>query len=354
MGPTGNTRVVQIHPTRRCNLRCLHCYSSSSPEERGMLDAALLLPAISALAEEGYQWVSLSGGEPILYPPLPALLEHAKSEGMSTAMVSNGMLLTRRQLDRIQPHLDLLVISVDGKPASHNVMRGSEQAFDLMASRLPELRERDIPFGFIFTLTQHNLDELPWVAEFAADNGARLLQIHPLEDYGNAARRLRGKVPDATEGAYAWLLGKQIHDRLKERLAVHLDLIHRGVAERCPELIYAGPDEPDAVAGLAELISPLVIEPDGAVVPLQYGFSRQLAVGHLGEAPIGSLAKRWRRQRWPAFRSLCRALRDEIIAAPEPTFLNWYERIAAKAEDELGQPLTLAQGRQGGTWQIAG
>ncbi len=319
-----------------------------------MLDAALLFPAISDLAIEGYQWISLSGGEPVLYPPLPALLQHAKGQGLRTAMVSNGMLLTPRQLDRIQPNLDLLVLSVDGKPESHNLMRGSEQAFELMASRLPDLRERGIPFGFIFTLTQHNLDELPWVAEFAANSGARLLQIHPLEDYGNAARRLRGKVPDATEGAYAWILGKQIHDRLKDRMAVHLDLIHSSVAERSPELIYAGHEEPDEAAGLAQLISPLVIEPDGAVVPLQYGFSRQLAVGHLAEARLGSLAKRWRKQRWPTFRALCRALRDDIAAAPEPTFLNWYERIADKAADALGQPLALPQGRQGGAPELAG
>ena len=83
-----------------------------------MLDAALLFPAISDLTIEGYQWISLSGGEPVLYPPLPALLQHAKGQGLRTAMVSNGMLLTPRQLDRIQPNLDLLVLSVDGKPAA--------------------------------------------------------------------------------------------------------------------------------------------------------------------------------------------------------------------------------------------
>ena len=39
MGPTGKSRIVQIHPTRRCNLRCLHCYSSSGPEVKGELPA---------------------------------------------------------------------------------------------------------------------------------------------------------------------------------------------------------------------------------------------------------------------------------------------------------------------------
>jgi MoaA/NifB/PqqE/SkfB family radical SAM enzyme len=319
-----------------------------------MLDAALLVPAITDLASEGYNWVSLSGGEPVLYPPLPELLKHSQALGMQTTLVSNGMLLTARQLDRIQPHLDLLVISLDGKPESHNAMRGSERAFELMASRLAGLRQRGLAFGFIFTLTQHNLDELPWVAEFAASSGARLLQIHPLEDFGNATRRLRGKVPDGTEGAYAWVLGQQIQKRLEGRMTVQVDLLHSSVVERAPEVVYAADAEPAQEAGLAELISPLVIEADGTVVPLQYGFPRQLALGSLAEASLPTLAKRWRECRWPVFRSLCRALRDEILSAPEATFFNWYECVAAKAEAQFGKPVSLPRRREGGALDLAG
>ena len=35
MGPTGDTyRVLQLHVSRRCNLSCRHCYSTSGPEFR--------------------------------------------------------------------------------------------------------------------------------------------------------------------------------------------------------------------------------------------------------------------------------------------------------------------------------
>ncbi len=70
MGPTGKARILQIHPTRRCNLSCLHCYSSSSPHERDVLDVALLCDAISDAVEEGYNIASISGGEPLVYQPL--------------------------------------------------------------------------------------------------------------------------------------------------------------------------------------------------------------------------------------------------------------------------------------------
>ena len=329
MGPTGNTRVVQIHPTRRCNLRCLHCYSSSSPEERGVLDAALLFPAVADLAEEGYDGVSLSGGEPLLYPELGSLLGHAKRQGLSTAVVSNGMLLTPKRLDAIQLHTDLLVISIDGKPASHNAMRDSAKAFDVMVSRLESLRRRGMTFGFIFTLTQHNLDELPWVAEFAVNAGARLLQIHPLEGFGHALRTLAGKVPDELEGAYAWALAERIRAATRGRLAIQVDLVHSEAVLANPAAFFAA--ETAAVGTrLSELLSPLVIEPDGAVVPLQYGFAREYALGNLHSQTVPRMARRWRQFTWPAFQELCRGLSDELSAGPS-RFLNWYEAIAQHA-----------------------
>jgi MoaA/NifB/PqqE/SkfB family radical SAM enzyme len=52
-------------------------------------------------------------------------------------------------------------------------MRASPHAFAQMASRLKGLRSSGIPFGFIFTLTQQNVHELQWVADFAAEQGAR-------------------------------------------------------------------------------------------------------------------------------------------------------------------------------------
>jgi MoaA/NifB/PqqE/SkfB family radical SAM enzyme len=297
-----------------------------------MLDATLLLPALADLAAEGFRWVSLSGGEPILYPPLPKLLRHAHAQGLKTAVVSNGMLLNPKRLDTIAEHTDLLAISLDGKPSSHNAMRGSERAFEVMASRLEDIRARGLTFGFIFTLTQHNLDELPWVADFALNAGAKLLQIHPLECFGSAAVRLPGKVPDGLEGAYAWVLAQQIQKRAGPRMAVQIDLLYSEAVKRDPGLIYAGAQEEARNARLGELLSPLVVEPDGTAVPLKYGFSRAHALGNLHGGRIPELYREWHAERWPRFQRLCQMLYEQIVAAPSPYFFNWYEALAQLAE----------------------
>jgi len=281
MGPTGDSyRVLQIHPSRRCNLRCLHCYSSSGPEERGEISVALLRDALTEASEEGYTVAGVSGGEPLLYKPLHELLQHAHECNMLTTVTSNGMLLDERRLETLQGITDLLAISLDGVPASHNRNRASERAFDTMASRLEGVRRSGIPFGFIFTLTLHNLHELDWVANFALKQGAQLLQIHPLEEVGRAKQFLSRARPDEIESAYAYLELLRIQALAGDTLRVQLDLIDRNLLRSSPSRVFADkPSVDETSLSLSDLVSPLVIEADGTLVPIQYGFAREYALG---------------------------------------------------------------------------
>ncbi|MCB1724672.1 MAG: radical SAM protein [Chromatiaceae bacterium] len=335
MGPTGHYRVVQIHLTRRCNLECRHCYSSSSPRATDALTPGVLRTALDELAGEGYTWASFSGGEPMLYPQLSEVLGHARSLGIRTGIVSNGMLLSPRRLDAIAPVTDLLVISLDGKPASHNAMRNSPKAFDTMAMRLPELRARDIDFGFLFTLTQHNLDELPWVVEFAVNVGAKALQIHPLDCFGNAAKHLAGKSPDALEGAYAWQLAEYVRSKLDGRLTLQVDLLHSELLQRHPDRFFLDIGYKMPRRPLAEQLSPLVVEPDGEVVPLQYGFARRFALGNLHRDSVHDMAGRWYDRIGPQLGHVARRVSHTLAEQP-PQFIDWYALMASQARRGAG------------------
>lgn len=342
MGPTGEQfRVVQVHPTRLCNLRCQHCYSLSGPEERGQLPLAFLRTALIDAAVEGYNVMGVSGGEPLLYESLRPLLIHARAVGMSTTVTSNGMLLDDRRIGEIGGLVDVLAISLDGVPASHNRMRCSERAFDTMAARLEGVRRAGLPFGFIFTLTLHNVHELDWVAQFAVEQGAKLLQIHPLEITGRAVAQLAESSPDETESAYAYLEVDRIQKRYGDRLQFQLDLLDRtllcGNAGRL--LADAPPENLDEVP-LSDLVSPLIIESDGAMVPVRHGFSRHYALGNLHSTSLCRAARDWRRSRSAPFRALCRRVYDELLRPTELPFANWYEVIAraAAAEEREATP----------------
>jgi hypothetical protein len=194
-----------------------------------------------------------------------------------------------------------------------------------------------MPFGFIFTLTQYNLHEAPFVLEFALEQGASLFQIHPLETVGRARERMAGAQPDAVEMSFASLVAAEAQAAAGDRLFVQLDLVNTDLLHQHPERVYADALEDGvdvARRSLAELISPIVIEADGWVSPLQYGFPRCFAIGDLNTAGLGALARAWRGERYARFREVCMTTFRELTerSGDELPMVDWYERVSAQAE----------------------
>jgi Fe-coproporphyrin III synthase len=318
--------IIQIHPTRRCNLSCLHCYSTSSPRERDQLGAETIIESLNSAYRQGYRTASFSGGEPMLCADLGALLRHAKSLGMGTTVTSNGMLLTAERLKMLQGCTDVLAISLDGLPETHDRMRDCPGAFQRMAANLEAVRASGVDFGFIFTLTLHNVNEAAWAADFALGQGAKLFQIRPLEEVGRAAEALAGCRPDELESAYAYLEAERIRGRFGNRLFVQLDLFHRDLVERVPERFYAETEWP-AATNLAQCVSPIVIEADGTVSPIGYGFGRRFTIGRLPDRSLDDLAREWMSNVYPAFRELCRGVYRQACRPSPLPFINWYEML---------------------------
>jgi Fe-coproporphyrin III synthase len=324
-----SAKVLQIHPTRRCNLRCLHCYSSSAPEARDTLPVGLLASALDQARLEGYDLAGFSGGEPLLYPDLAQLVEQAKGLGYYTTVTTNGMLLNRARLAPLRGTLDLLAVSLDGVRESHNQMRASPRAFDAMRRGLVAVREHEFVFGFIFTLTQWNLHELDAVAEIAVEEGARLLVVHPLEMVGRARDELLGYRPDGIELATSALAVAQLQQQYESRLLVQWDCFDRSALAKDPARYYAGGDIRQPDMRLAELVLPLVIEPDGAVVPIEYGFPRGFALGNLYQDSLEVMAQRWKVEGYGPFLHHCKSVYADVLdRSEEGRFFNWYEEVA--------------------------
>ena len=68
-------------------------------------------------------------------------------------------------------------------------MRGRPGAFERLLTGLPALRDSGIPFGFLITLTQFNAHHLERAAGFAREQGAAMLQVHPLQPTGGSRAR---------------------------------------------------------------------------------------------------------------------------------------------------------------------
>ena len=324
-------RTMQLHVTRKCNLTCVHCYSNSGPQETQVLDCETLAAAIADGVQLGYGAVSLSGGEPFLYPDMVPLLAHAKANGMKTGTVTNGMFLDQRRLERLRDVLDLVVISLDGAPERHNRMRANPRAFEVMEGKLANLREAGIPFGFLFTLSRDNAHELVWAAEFAMEQGARALQVHPLDEIGRGAGPdMAGELPDQRAAILATQLAQFVHDRCDGRLLISVDYQLKDGTCR-----VSGPNE-----RFSDLVTTLTVEPDGWVVPGGYGFNRAYALGRLGEAPLAQMAEDWSaRGSKRAFAELVAQERKDAQGSDAPALSNMAAELRKAAH---GTPLSTS------------
>lgn len=331
-GPA-RTAILQIHASLRCNLSCAHCYSSSGPLERTELDVPTICKVISDAAEMGYRVVSMSGGEPLMYGGLDAVLAHAKSLNMFTTVTTNGFFSTQKRLGNLHKLVDGLAISLDGPPDFHNEIRGSAHAFERLEAGLEHVREAGIPFGFIHTLTQRNWEHLLWVAEFAAANGARLLQVHPLELMGHAESQMAGQGPETDVLAKVYVLAFALASKYSDTLKVQLDLLYREHLREEPELVYAGEQEDEWDQPVpAQLLGLLVLEPDGTVVPVSYGFARQFRLCNVKEQGLADAWPGYLSKGYPHFRGLCRQVWSELSAPDAPLLSNWHEVIASRSK----------------------
>ena len=323
-------RIVQVHPTLTCNLRCTHCYSASGPEQRGELDLSLLKDVLTDAAALGYESVAVSGGEPLAYRSLVPLLEHAREAGLRTLVTTNGTLLDDARAKRLRGLVDVLAISVDGPPEIHNQVRASTRAFEQTGRGIETAAAHGFRFGIIHALSRRTWEHLPWLAEFAVERGATLLQIHPLERAGRAASGMADDAPDDEVLARAYLIAAAIETAHPE-LVVQYDVFDRVLIADEPDLIYAAEETP-AGGEAADLLGLLVVENDGTVVPLTYGVARRLAICNLHERRLANAWPAYRASGYLDFRSLCRDVWREVEATPaELPFFNWHELVVARS-----------------------
>ena len=107
--------VVSYCITAYCNLNCVYCEdfgarrNATQPSPLPLDDARRLLSVIRQATSS----LIITGGEPLLYPDLPALLAYARRDlrFRHLTLLSNAALLSERQ--EVLPLIDRLMVSVD-------------------------------------------------------------------------------------------------------------------------------------------------------------------------------------------------------------------------------------------------
>jgi Fe-coproporphyrin III synthase len=159
--------VVVWNMTRRCNLKCIHCYSSSrNIRYRNELTTDEGKKLISDLAAFGSPVILFSGGEPLMREDLPELVKFAVDRGIRAVISTNGTLLTKKTAEILKKTgISYAGVSLDGMQKSHDRFRGVEGAFDMTLKGIRTCRDEGIKVGIRFTINRKNFSDIPALFE---------------------------------------------------------------------------------------------------------------------------------------------------------------------------------------------
>lgn len=155
--------VVVWNMTRRCNLKCVHCYAQAvDPEGKDEISTAQAKTIIDDLAAYGAPVMLFSGGEPLVRQDLVELARHATEKGMRAVISTNGTLITKEKARELKAvNLSYVGISLDGSETVHDMFRGVPGSFKKALRGIEHCQEEGLKVGLRFTINKRNAGEIP-------------------------------------------------------------------------------------------------------------------------------------------------------------------------------------------------
>ncbi|MCK0143921.1 heme d1 biosynthesis radical SAM protein NirJ [Aliiroseovarius sp. F20344] len=165
--------VVIWNLTRRCNLRCRHCYTVSADVNfPGELSEEQAFETLEDLGQFKVPAIILSGGEPLDSPYLFPLAKRARKLTRVLALSTNGTKIFGKTADQVaEIGFNYVGISIDGIGETNDWFRGVNGAFDAAVRGVRELKKRDVRVGLRFCLTEGTQHHLPDLIKLCEDEG---------------------------------------------------------------------------------------------------------------------------------------------------------------------------------------
>jgi len=161
--------------TRRCNLKCVHCRSSSDMnhlEGEFSLDEAKKL--IDDIASYCKPVMVLSGGEPLLRKDIFEIARYGTEKGLRMCIATNGVLVNDDVCIKLKESgIKIASLSLDGSTKEiHDNFRNMAGAFNGTLNAAEFFKKHGIEFIINSSFTKRNQNDIPSVYELAKKIGA--------------------------------------------------------------------------------------------------------------------------------------------------------------------------------------
>jgi radical SAM protein with 4Fe4S-binding SPASM domain len=169
---------LELEFTKKCNLRCVYCYASAGDAMNGELTLHEVIGIIEQARQLGARTiVLLGGGEPLLFPHVKEVIRHIHSVGLSQAVFTNGMLLTKELCRFLSDHRVKVAIKHNSfLPVVQDALAGMAGAHRMIGRGLRLLMEagypdEDRPLCIQSVICRQNKDEIEAMWIWARERG---------------------------------------------------------------------------------------------------------------------------------------------------------------------------------------
>lgn len=260
--------LVSWNLTRRCNLMCPHCYIDSRVSKPGPRNSELTLDEAKLVIDElsylnSHLMLILSGGEPMLRDDIFEIIKYASEAGFITVMGSNGILLTKENLNLLKKAgLKGVGVSIDSATSGyHDSFRGLPGAWEMSVDAIRSAREAGIEAQMDVSLTDKNADQIEAFIELGVSLSVKAINFFFLVCTGRAMKTdISAFSYEAALKKIVELLGKEKRLMVRARCAPH---IYRLIYEN-------GAGIPEGTRGCLAGRHYMRIDHEGYVTPCPY------------------------------------------------------------------------------------
>ena len=189
---------VKIKVNYGCNLKCEMCKHWRETRE-APIPMGRFKEVIGELAELGCQKIHFSGGEPMLRPQLPDLIELAAGLGIRVTLTTNGTLVDKVKAKRlVEAGLRGVNVSIDSPIRKmHEKIRGVEGSFKLTTRAVALFRKYahkgKLTVRINTVVGRSNYETLASLPDLAHQLGADGINLIPVDDHCGEHLSMRKK-----------------------------------------------------------------------------------------------------------------------------------------------------------------
>lgn len=158
--PLPSLRYLELQITRRCNLRCRHCYLG--PAQTSDMSVEIIKAVLAEFQDMQGLRVLITGGEPLMHPDFGPINAILPEYNIRKVLFTNGLLINRDVLDTL--NIDEIQISLDGMRRGHEELRG-KGTYDKAVKAIDDCIEAGKQVSVSTMVHRENLNEFPAMRE---------------------------------------------------------------------------------------------------------------------------------------------------------------------------------------------